>query len=402
VILYHLRMKIRKRGDEMMPNQIITGDCIEVLRLLPADYIQCVVTSPPYYALRDYGVAGQIGLEASLDEYLTRIVEVFREVRRVLRPDGTLWLNIGDSYAGAGKGGGGSYEEDGLLHSHGTGRRVPDGMKPKDLMGVPWRVAFALQADGWYLRSDIIWHKPNAMPESAGDRPTTSHEYLFLLSKQGRYFYDAAAIREENSPTSSGNRNAFRGTGVYTHGQSFDNGNTAAPNVLNGLSHEWTGRNKRTVWSIATRPFRGGAHFATMPPALVEPCILAGTAPRTCEQCGTCWRRMRESTEQVNQRKPAHVPVDGATQTSSTRWVPTMLDTDIWKPDCTCSKNTGAGRSIILDPFMGAGTVALVALQQSRNYLGIEINPEYVQLAQERIAEVQPVLWSTAANCGVA
>ena len=217
---------------------VLEGDSRTVLATLPEASVQCCVTSPPYFGLRDYGHEGQIGLEATPDDYVAEMVALFREVRRVLKDDGTLWLNLGDSYAGSGKGPSQSLSAEArdMTHTMHTAF-VPDGLKPKDLIGIPWRVAFALQADGWYLRSDIIWHKPNPMPESVTDRPTKAHEYVFLLTKSARYYYDAAAIAE---PSIDDTRNA------------------------------------RTVWSITTQPYKG-AHFATMPPELARRCILAGS-----------------------------------------------------------------------------------------------------------------------------
>ena len=217
---------------------VLEGDSRTVLATLPEASVQCCVTSPPYFGLRDYGHNGQIGLEATTDDYVAEMVALFREVRRVLKDDGTLWLNLGDSYAGSGKGPSQSLSAEArdMTHTMHTAF-VPDGLKPKDLIGIPWRVAFALQADGWYLRSDIIWHKPNPMPESVTDRPTKAHEYVFLLTKSARYYYDAAAIAE---PSIDDTRNA------------------------------------RTVWSITTQPYKG-AHFATMPPELARRCIFAGS-----------------------------------------------------------------------------------------------------------------------------
>lgn len=234
---------------------VLEGDCREVLTTLPSELAQCCVTSPPYFGLRDYENGGQIGLEATPDAYVAELVAVFREVRRVLKNDGTLWLNLGDSYA---RTGGtdrkvsetaqvGSTRNTLLQIQNRTTTAAQFGAKEKNLLGIPWRVAFALQADGWYLRSDIIWHKPNAMPESVTDRPTKEHEYVFLLSKSARYFYDAEAIAEQS---------VQRKGGVFTGAKS---------------------RNARTVWPIATKPFKG-AHFATMPAELVERCIKAGSA----------------------------------------------------------------------------------------------------------------------------
>ena len=273
---------------------ILMGDCLEQLPKIDPGSVQTCVTSPPYWGLRDYGSEEQLGLERTPDEYVGRMVEVFRQVGRALRDDGTLWLNLGDSYSGAGLGGG--IDSQGINDSQKRAasakrsgvRPIGPGLKPKDLVGIPWRVAFALQADGWWIRSDIIWHKPNPMPESVTDRPTKSHEYLFLLTKSARYRYDADAIREP-----------FADLG---------------------------GRNKRSVWSIASSPY-SGAHFATMPPALVEPCIKAGSSPG----------------------------------------------------------------DLVLDPFSGAGTVGLVANRLGRSYVGIEINPDYAAMSTDRIVGDAPL-----------
>jgi len=304
---------------------ILTGDCREMLRTLEAGSVRTCITSPPYFGLRDYGHDGQIGLEQTPDDYVAELVEVFREVRRVLSDDGTLWLNLGDSYAG---GGGGNYNKTGVSQAGGQHitnvRNRPEwlenaGVKPKDLMGIPWRVAFALQQDGWYLRSDIIWHKPNPMPESVTDRPTKSHEYLFLLTKSPRYYYDHVAIKEPSVTNVEGQSIRFGGS---KYGDSDDPKHaTKSGNVYvdSGL------RNRRDVWSINTKPFKG-AHFAVMPEALVEPCLLAGSA-------------------------------EGDT---------------------------------VLDPFTGSGTVAVVALKHRRNFVGTELNPEYVSIAEARIATVEP------------
>jgi len=290
---------------------LIVGDNREWLGLLPADHFHTCATSPPYFGLRDYGVDGQIGLEESPDAFVDALVEVFREVRRVLRPDGTLWLNLGDSYARSpGKGGSGTPNGRNVAEQgYAGGAGVPLGLKEKDLIGIPWRVAFALQADGWYLRQDIIWSKPNPMPESVKDRCTKSHEYLFLLTKSDRYYFDAKAIRE---PETCGRK---RGPALH--------GDTKSTNGNGGLSRrEGDGfRNRRSVWNVQTRPFKG-AHFATFPVELVEPCILAGS------------------------------PVGGR----------------------------------VLDPFGGAGTTGLVALRNGRDATLIELNPEYAAMAEKRIA----------------
>lgn len=243
---------------------VINGSCMDVLPRLEAERFQCCVTSPPYYGLRDYGHPEQLGLEATPEEYVARMVEVFREVRRVLRPDGTLWLNIGDSYAvrwGSLRTTGGA----GIRNApRERGGAVPRGFKEKDLFGIPWMLAFALRADGWWLRADIVWSKPNPVPESVRDRPTRSHEYVFLLSKSKRYFYDADAVSEVAQVGSRGSR--------------FDEGKTRKRGVSEKERVETGRRNARSVWSIVPRPFRG-AHSAVMPLPLAERCIRAGSRP---------------------------------------------------------------------------------------------------------------------------
>jgi len=258
-----------------MSIRIIVGDVRERLRDLPDESVQCCVTSPPYWGLRDYGQDDQIGLEQTPDEYVAQMVDVFREVRRVLRDDGTLWLNIGDSYANKGcdssSVGGFTGQRirngsKGIMDSR--PRDIPIGLKPKDLVGIPWRVAFALQADGWWLRQDIIWHKPNPMPESVTDRCTKAHEYVFLLSKAARYFYDAEAISE---PVVVGG-----GSGGPSGSYSAEAGRFDGKRHLSGGFPSGDTRNRRSVWTITTKSF-SGAHFAVMPPDLAELCIKAGT-----------------------------------------------------------------------------------------------------------------------------
>jgi DNA modification methylase len=254
---------------------IIEGDCIEKLKELPEKSINTCVTSPPYYALRNYQMDGQVGVEESPDDYVQKIVQVFREVRRVLKDDGTIWINLGDSYAGSG-GAGNQFDqiENGLSPYKQTGSPKDIGLKPKDLIGIPWRVAFALQADGWYLRSDIIWHKPNPMPESVKDRPTKSHEYIFLMSKNRTYYYDQESIKtpvkQENMKGTTTHKRSTKdwgdGTGVKTH---------------NGFDKSYDMANKRDVWTVPTDKFEG-QHFATFPKELIKPCILAG-----CPEGGT-------------------------------------------------------------------------------------------------------------------
>lgn len=251
---------------------ILQGDCLEGLRTLPDESVQCCVTSPPYWGLRDYGMDGQLGGEATPREFVEGLVAVFREVRRVLRNDGTLWLNLGDSYSGGSSVGAprpGAGRADGVVDDRAQRNRnglgLVEGLRSKNLVGIPWRVAFALQDDGWYLRSDIIWSKPNPMPESVTDRPTKAHEYIFLLAKSEKYFYDNEAIKEASVKGNAGSEFSSGKTAVHQLGRSSqrerqDDGR----------------RNKRTVWEVATQPFPG-AHFAVYPPKLIEPCILAGS-----------------------------------------------------------------------------------------------------------------------------
>lgn len=315
---------------------ILCGDALEQLRTLEPDSVHTCVTSPPYYNLRDYGMAGQIGAEATPEEYIENLVKVFREVQRVLRPNGTLWINIGDSYAT--RSGAQPPTNTRNVHGH-TAKRPPTGYKCKDLIGIPWMLAFALRADGWYLRQDIIWAKPNCMPESVRDRCTKSHEYIFLLSKSDRYYFDAAAISEPIAGSSTmrylqnleGQSGSDRqpgktngkmkavlprfGGGKYRDDESKENRTKSGNLYVPALR-----RNKRDVWTIGTGGFKG-AHFAVFPEKLVEPCILAG-----CPEGG-----------------------------------------------------------LVLDPFAGSGTTGVVAKHLARNFIGIELNPEYCRMADERI-----------------
>lgn len=361
-----------------MKNVILQGDVIETLRTLPDGFVHTCVTSPPYWGLRDYGVPGQIGLEPTPDEYIEKMVEVFREVRRVLRDDGTLWLNLGDSYASKPSGGiGRNAKVTATKKAIQKSAGVPAGLKPKDLVGIPWRVAFALQADGWYLRRDIIWHKPNAMPESVKDRPTAAHEYIFLMSKAPRYYYDADAIREPyettwigRTPTKKLKKNADR--------------NDAGSRCTTGNP---LGRNKRTVWSIPTKPFKG-AHFAVFPPDLIEPCILAGSPEKACPHCGAPWVRMTERGEPIKMAHSNKIHKaqgrHGKTSVFNTGYIVERITTG-WKPTCQCEGNDGSGRGIVLDPFFGSGTTGLVAEKHGRDWVGIELNQEYVEIAKKRL-----------------
>lgn len=338
-------------------HQILVGDCIDMMRTLPDESVHTCVTSPPYFGLRDYGVHGQIGLEETPAEFTARLVEVFREVRRVLRSDGTIWVNMGDTYASIAGGyapGGSAGKHDMVSQAtrgavlRGKRRSPPMGLKHKDLMGIPWRLAFALQDDGWYLRQDIIWHKPNPMPESTRDRCTKAHEYIFLLSKSRRYYFDQDAIKEPVAASSiarltqniddqlGSDRVPGKTNGpmkaVRSRRDSFKREDSKREQAIPGQTvgthrpdredseYPLDVRNKRSVWSVPTVGFKG-AHFATFPPDLIRPCILAG-APRG---------------------------------------------------------------GVVLDPFGGAGTTALVSMQEGRRSILCELNPEYAALARTRI-----------------
>ncbi len=382
--------------------RILQGDCRAVLRTLPKRSVQTVVTSPPYWGLRDYGVDGQLGLELTPKEYVTNLVKVFRAVRRVLRDDGTVWLNLGDSYATTGghadtacRDRRGSYNIGNRPeHDRRDFRARPVGkLKQKDLVGIPWRVAFALQDDGWYLRSDIIWNKPNAMPESVTDRPTRSHEYLFLLSKSADYYYDHEAIKEAAVETESGNDvRKFRGE----HGGVTDDRHRSNQ----GFSVPWTGttRNKRTVWTIPTEPF-ADAHFATFPTELVRPCILAGTSRiGCCAKCGAPHRRIVERTEPVDdrgtRRKRAGVLRNVGATSAFLTGEHQATRTIAWEPTCTCEHGPGYAPPVpctVLDPFSGAGTTGVVATRVGREFLGVELKGEYAKMAERRIQGDAPL-----------
>jgi DNA modification methylase len=309
-------------------NKILVGDALEQLRTLPDGCAHCCVTSPPYWGLRDYGEPGQIGLEETPQEYIDRLVEIFGEVWRVLRDDGTLWLNLGDSYAGNATGSRKETDKSSTNRGCAFDRpdKLPPGLKPKDLVGIPWRVAFALQADGWYLRSDIVWNKPNPMPESVTDRPTKAHEYIFLLSKIPRYYYDADAVREAYNPETLG-RYSYDFQGTAPTCRQGDGDISRRLREYGPREPNPSGRNRRTVWTVATEPYPD-AHFAVYPTALIKPCILAGC------------------------------PAGG----------------------------------VVLDPFIGSGTTGLVAVECGRDYLGIELSEKYAEMARRRIAIAQPPL----------
>jgi DNA modification methylase len=298
--------------------QIIKGNCLDTLKTLPEQSINTCITSPPYWGVRDYGEGEQLGLEDTPEEFVENLVKVFREVKRVLRDDGTVWLNLGDSYSSGGR----TTTTNQTLRGdkdYGVTRPKPSkGIKPKDLIGIPWRVAFALQADGWYLRQDIIWHKPNPMPESVKDRCTKAHEYIFLLSKNAKYYFDNESIKEDAKfPDGPDSADKIR-KGVGKYGMDTRSG-------LHKIGAN-PKRNKRSVWTVTTKPFKG-AHFATFPPDLIEPCVLAGC------------------------------PVGGT----------------------------------VLDPFGGAGTTGMVADRAGRNAILIELNDEYAEMAKKRIYDDAPL-----------
>ena len=351
---HNLATREHKIGAELTV-QILKGDCRDVLKTLPDASVHCIVSSPPYFGLRDYGVSGQIGLERTPLDYTMQMVDVFREARRVLRDDGTLWLNLGDSYnslggihagrddnqSGVGAGSRvwrqGAARADGAVRDDGLSRRNRDGthapgLKPKDLIGIPWRVAFALQADGWWLRQDIIWAKPNPMPESVTDRCTKSHEYIFMLTKSAKYFYDAEAVAEAaiHVGVEGQDANGFKNPLRFNGKMAKSNKQAGHSRRHAGFNKRWdetesrgeckTTRNKRSVWTVPTSPY-AEAHFATFPPNLIEPCIKAG-----CPEGGT-----------------------------------------------------------VLDPFGGAGTTGMVADRLKRNAILIELNPEYAGMAKRRI-----------------
>ena len=434
--------------------------------------VQCCVTSPPYWSLRDYGLPpsifggdaecehvwgdeqrikstaqqdngpgggvwnaqtrgtepsarrtefdvstgafcalcgawrGCLGLEPTPSAYVAHMVEVFREVWRVLRDDGTCWLNLGDSYA-AGKSG--RTDCDDVLRRGRTEagpviqRKAPPGLKPKDLVGIPWRVAFALQADGWWLRSDIIWHKPNPMPESVTDRPTKAHEYIFLLAKSKRYYYDADAVRESANMDSGFAKQRLAGKSNWSKATQAQTGRASIVGQVTGnegnnrLWQDTGTRNRRTVWTIATRPY-SGAHFATYPPALVEPCILAGTSAKgACPECGGPWERVveREGGKSIAGPKSTEKRQRGLVTAFSgydDGSIAPTFHTIGWRPTCDCGRED-VKPCLVLDPFAGSGTTGMVAIKHGREFVGLDLNGDYLhELATERMNKIQKVL----------
>jgi DNA modification methylase len=403
----------RPIGDHAPEAALYYGaDCRETLRGLPAGSVHTVVTSPPYFGLRDYGTGdAQIGLENTLQEFVDALVDVFREVRRVLRDDGTVWLNLGDSYATGPPGNKPNTTADasGLANStanqemrrsaQARKREYGGDIKQKDLVGAPWMVAFALRADGWYLRSDIIWAKSSCMPESIRDRPTKSHEYLFLLSKSPRYFYDTDAIREPitTAPQGRNTTEAFSDTGRPDHrkaSMSYRYDGVTPGNA--------GGRNKRTVWTVNPKPYPG-AHFAVFPPELITPCVLAGTSEHgCCPTCGSPWERVVEHGEVVSTGGSATgARADGIASVSplgqdpeksaynTGAFVQREHVTKGWRPTCECD----AGAPVpctVMDPFSGSGTTGEVALDHGRAYVGLDLNTDYLDLARARLLGERP------------
>ena len=371
-----------------MSVSLINGNALNIP--LADKSVQCVVTSPPYYGLRNYEVDGQLGLEKTPEEYVNNLVIIFREVKRVLRDDGTVWLNLGDSYNGSG-GPGSQYDTKSAKKYKGEFTKFDNpnkninGLKPKDLIGIPWRVALALQADGWYLRSDIIWSKTNPMPESVKDRPTRAHEYMFLLTKSQHYYYDAEAIKEPNAnPTRT---NYKPGKEAYTEGNVHDNSGRKRRNdgfQAYAEGKNCIGRNCRTVWTISTKSYKG-AHFATYPPALVEPCIKAGTSEKgCCPICGAPWKRVSKKTGKF-QRRWSTNNADKSPYNKQDSFQ-NIYETIGWEP--TCSHVADPIPCVVLDPFNGSGTTGEVSVKLGRSYIGIELKMDYIELSKKRIEKV--------------
>lgn len=384
---------------------ILHGDVLDMLKTLDSESVHCCVTSPPYWGLRDYGVEGQLGLEKTPQEYIAKMVEVFREVRRVLRADGTVWLNIGDSYCGSGRGWGQNPKQmsnRGSLsvtqHHASGGDTKPLGYdygKPKDLCLIPFRLAIALQEDGWWVRSDIIWSKPNPMPESVTDRPTKSHEYMFLLTKSAKYYFDQEAVKEQSiDPESFTGRRPRNAPSIYLKDPiNCKNAGSVTDGKLS-FGQMYPVRNIRTVWTIPTQP-TPEAHFATFPEALIVPCIKAGTSEKgCCPECGSPWKRVIEKdTPQQYKGKDIRWGNDGNGMKMKDKFN-TTTNTLGWQPTCKCQTTSEGAEGYyspypipctVLDPFFGSGTTGIVAKKLQRKWIGIELNAEYIKIAEKRI-----------------
>ena len=377
-----------------MTYRILTGDVTDQLSTLPTRSVHCCVTSPPYWGLRDYGVEGQLGLEKTPQEYVEKTVEVFAEVWRVLRDDGTVWLNIGDSYNGSGGVGG-----DGKQHTNqGSVERLDNragwaGLKPKDLVLIPERLALALQDAGWYVRSRIAWCKKSSMPESVRDRPTSAWEHIWLLSKQAKYYYDAEAVRQTDLGTDHSHRNVLDGPSLNAPGQSHQSG------IRSVAGRNGAGANLRNYWLLGPEPYPD-AHFATFPSEIPRRAILAGTSAKgCCPECGAPWVREVDSIPATSKECPktqaAHEARGGtgiATGTvgkSGSGRIDGYRRTTGWSPSCDHDANPIP--CTVLDPFLGSGTTSLVAEQLGRDSIGIELNPEYAAMAEKRIQAGLPV-----------
>ena len=410
------------------------GDCREVLKTLPDKHFQTCITSPPYYGLRDYGTASwvggsencshegdslgnnrnfideggrgsnksilstgdcvkcgakrvdsQIGLEKTPEQFVESLVNVFREIKRVLKDDGTLWLNLGDSYSSGGRTTTTNQSVRGDK-DYGVTRPPPvEGIKPKDLFGIPWRVAFALQADGWYLRQDIIWHKPNPMPESVQDRCTKAHEYIFLLSKSPHYYFDNVAIKEETITFDNSNRD--RDTTKLN--------NTPGRTKMAGLkTNQYETRNKRSVWTVPTKPYKE-AHFAVFPTDLIEPCVLAGSSAKICSGCGTAYRREMVTTDVPDRIVREHmvgvIPKrDKPSRMNSKDMLSLTKEDNGFVKQCECDTDK-TEQDRIIDPFGGSGTTALVADRHNRDATVIELNESYIEIAKNRLEGDAPL-----------
>ncbi len=390
-----MRRRKLKPYFETSNGQLFKGEALGVLSGMKSESIQCCITSPPYWGLRDYDVEGQLGLEKTLEEYVSKVVEIFREVKRILRKDGTLWLNLGDSY-NANQGSGFDTNKDGRAKKAvAASPKLNIALPPKNLVGIPWMVAFALRQDGWFLRQDIIWHKPNPMPESCTDRCTKAHEYIFLMSKSAKYFYDSEAIKVKGASNKWGKHTNPK-YGKEKQGKM----GSAKELTQQEYIDKYKTVNKRSVWTVPTKPF-SGAHFATFPPALITPCVLAGTSKKgCCAKCGAPWERVVENTKEYQEfvdsernRKAVMgrsmrdgLPgAGGISRGTSNKSVSKASKTIGWQPTCNCKTESNLDSCIILDPFIGSGTAAVVCERLNRKWVGIELKKESCEMAKQRI-----------------